>query len=69
VHSASTTSVPVLLEPVINVDLEVKVLTEVTGPCRSHEEVLAFWDGVGTRHLFVRALVVLTENAKALELL
>lgn len=45
------------------------MLAEVSGPGRGDEEVLALRDGVSACHLFVGALVILTDDAKAAEVL
>ena len=55
---------PVLFEPVVDVDLEVDVRTEVARAGRSHVENGGVRHQVGASHLPVASLVVLAEQAE-----
>lgn len=55
---------PVLIEPVIDVDLEVDVITEVTGTRGGHEVSRLILDEMAFMQLLAESLVVLAENTK-----
>lgn len=54
----------VFIEPVINIDLEVKMVTEISWSGRSSEKLWFFINLMGSRELLVNSSAVLAQDSK-----